>query len=116
MYTKQILVLLIELSLLPSLKIICTYSGVRSCPLLYLELKSVLFISQDGYCHNKLAWCGASLSNYSTIPSGDLDSLRVAVATKGPVAVAIDASHKSFSFYDFGVYYEPSCGKHACKH
>ena len=52
------------------------------------------------------------LSNYSKIPSGDLNSLRIAIATKGPVAVAIDASHKSFAFYGYGVYYEKECGKH----
>ena len=51
------------------------------------------------------------MSNYTKIPSGDEDSLRVAIATKGPVAVAIDASHKSFSFYGYGVYYEEQCGK-----
>ena len=42
---------------------------------------------------------------------GDIDALRKAIATKGPISVAIDASHKSFSFYSHGVYYEPSCGK-----
>ena len=65
---------------------------------------------QDGYCHNTAAVCGARLSNYTTIPSGDKDALRIAIATKGPVAVAIDASHRSFSFYSYGVYYEKECG------
>ena len=51
------------------------------------------------------------MSNYTKIPSGNRDSLRVAIATEGPVAVAIDASHKSFSFYGSGVYYERECGK-----
>ena len=55
--------------------------------------------------------CGASLTNYTKIPSGDENSLLVAIATKGPVAVAIDASHKSFSFYGYGVYYEIECGE-----
>ena len=52
------------------------------------------------------------LSNYTKIPSGDLQSLRTAIATNGPVAVAIDASHKSFSFYGYGVYYEEACGEY----
>ena len=51
------------------------------------------------------------MSNYTEIPSGDLDALRVAIATKGPVAVAIDASLKSFSFYAYGVYYDSKCGE-----
>jgi len=33
-----------------------------------------------------------------------------AIYEKGPISVAIDASHKSFSFYSHGVYYEPECG------
>ena len=60
--------------------------------------------------------CGAMLSNYIKIPSGDEDSLRIAIATKGPVAVAIDASHKSFTFYGYGVLYEKECGKYVCQH
>lgn len=37
-------------------------------------------------------------------------ALKAALATKGPISVAIDAAHKSLSFYSNGVYYEPQCG------
>ena len=47
------------------------------------------------------------------LPSGDEEALKVAVATKGPVAVAIDASNMSFQLYDSGVYYEPCCNSAA---
>ena len=40
-------------------------------------------------------------------------ALKKAVATIGPVSVAIDAGHQSFHFYKEGVYYEPSKSKWA---
>ena len=43
--------------------------------------------------------------------SGNISALVVAIYEVGPISVAIDASHKSFSFYANGVYYEPACGK-----
>ena len=35
--------------------------------------------------------------------------LKVAIASHGPVSVAIDAAHKSLSFYSSGVYFEEDC-------
>ncbi len=31
------------------------------------------------------------------------------MAQHGPISVGIDASHRSFSFYSNGVYYDPEC-------
>jgi len=43
------------------------------------------------------------------IKRGSESALQQAVATIGPISVAIDASHMSFQSYNGGVYYEPAC-------
>ncbi|XP_059084138.1 cathepsin L-like, partial [Tigriopus californicus] len=50
------------------------------------------------------------------VPQGDEEKLKEAVATIGPVSVAIDASHESFQFYSHGVYDEPECDPSALDH
>lgn len=68
------------------------------------------YLAQDGMCHYKDAELIANITGFVNVTSGDLDALKVAIATKGPISVAIDASHKSLSFYSNGVYFEPDCG------
>ena len=57
-----------------------------------------------------------TLSSYVDIPSGDEYSLQVAMATQGPVSLAIDASQSSFQFYLSGVYVESSCSSEQLDH
>ncbi|KAK0043948.1 digestive cysteine proteinase 2 [Biomphalaria pfeifferi] len=67
------------------------------------------YLAIDGFCLSKLVKPVVQLANFTTLPQGDLSALKVAVFNKGPISVAIDASHKSLSFYANGVYYEPEC-------
>ncbi|XP_070555832.1 digestive cysteine proteinase 1-like [Ptychodera flava] len=68
------------------------------------------YMGQNGLCHFNSSKIATKISNYTSIPTGDLDALKVAVANQGPVTVSIDASPRSFSFYANGVYYDAKCG------
>jgi cathepsin L len=66
--------------------------------------------ASDDNCVYKSKNSGATVSNYSDIATGSESALQSAVATVGPISVAIDASQFSFQFYSSGVYNEPNCG------
>ena len=58
----------------------------------------------DDTCHFKKRDVGATDVGFVDIPQGDEEALKSAVATVGPVSVAIDASQPSFQFYSEGMY------------
>ncbi|KAG8178114.1 hypothetical protein JTE90_017461 [Oedothorax gibbosus] len=74
------------------------------------------YTAEDGTCHYKKASSGATVSGHVDIPTGDEEALKQAVATVGPVSVAIDASQFSFQLYSGGIYNEPSCSSSALDH
>jgi len=51
----------------------------------------------------------AQVTGHVDILAGDEDALTEAIATIGPISVAIDAGQQSFQFYHEGVYDEPNC-------
>jgi len=68
------------------------------------------YTAVDGsVCKYKVADRGACIQSFVDIPTGNETALQVAVATVGPVSVAIDASQSSFQFYESGVYYSFFC-------
>ena len=54
--------------------------------------------------------------SYVNIPPQNESALKMAVATVGPISVAIDASAPTFRFYKSGVYYSPTCSSFRLDH
>merc|ERR1712002_619265 len=71
--------------------------------------KSYPYEAVDGTCRFKKENVGAEDTGFVDITEGSEDELQKAVATVGPISVAIDASHFSFQFYHHGVYNEKRC-------
>uniref|UniRef100_A0A914H024 Cathepsin L-like n=2 Tax=Globodera rostochiensis TaxID=31243 RepID=A0A914H024_GLORO len=59
---------------------------------------------------------GATDTGFFDIAEGDEERLKIAVATQGPVSVAIDAGHRSFQLYTHGVYFEKECSPENLDH
>lgn len=70
----------------------------------------------DDTCHFNKKAIGATDKGFVDIPTGDEEALKKALATVGPVSIAIDASRESFQFYESGVYIEPQCDSQALDH
>jgi cathepsin L len=67
------------------------------------------YTAQDGQCRYDASKVITKVTGHTDIEAGNEDQLKEAVATVGPVSVAIDASHLSFQFYKTGVYNERAC-------
>lgn len=91
------------------------YEGiVRHSHCAVLSLKDHL---QDDKCRFKPSDVGATDTGYvNIVPKGDEKKLQVAVATVGPISVAIDAGLDSFQFYKHGIYDEPDCSPSELDH
>jgi cathepsin L len=70
----------------------------------------------DDSCRFKAANVGATDTGFTDITSKDESALQQAVATVGPISVAIDASHASFQLYKHGVYNEAFCSQTRLDH
>ena len=60
------------------------------------------YVGKEQDCLFKKHGVGATVTGFIQVKAGDEDSLKEAVATVGPVSVAIDAGHHSFMFYNSG--------------
>ncbi|NXB34363.1 CATS protein, partial [Eulacestoma nigropectus] len=73
--------------------------------------ESYPYTAQNGTCRYNASARAASCSRFLELPEGDEAALRDAVATVGPVAVAIDATRPSFFLYHSGGYDDPQCSQ-----
>ena len=74
------------------------------------------YVARDETCRFNAANIGATEKSYRDVAHEDEEALTEAIATVGPISVAIDASHQSFQMYSSGVYYEQECSETALDH
>jgi len=72
--------------------------------------------TKDDTCRFKAATVGATDTGCVDVTQNSEMDLQSAIATVGPISVAIDAAHSSFQLYKSGVYNEPACSATALDH
>jgi len=72
--------------------------------------------AEDDKCRFKRSEVGADDKGFVDVPEGNEKALMKAVATVGPISIAIDASHETFQFYESGVYFEKKCSSTELDH
>ena len=70
----------------------------------------------DQKCKFSAANVGATDTGFTDVTSGSEADLETAIATIGPISVAIDASHSSFQLYKSGIYHEKKCSSTQLDH
>ncbi|CAL1299001.1 unnamed protein product [Larinioides sclopetarius] len=71
--------------------------------------KSYPYVGIQDSCFFNPLTVGGTCKAYVDIPSGDENGLKQAVATVGPIAVAIYAEDERFHSYKSGIYDHPAC-------
>nr|AKO90282.1 cathepsin L-like protein 1 [Tigriopus japonicus] len=67
------------------------------------------YVGNIGKCMFNKSEVVAEDNGYVSIPSGDEEALKAAVATMGPIVVGIDANHDEFMMYASGIYDNEAC-------
>ena len=72
--------------------------------------------AHDELCRFKEQDIGATDTGFVDIPEGDEQALTQAIASIGPISVAIDASKSTFHYYKEGVYSDSLCSSTKLDH
>ncbi|XP_026492895.2 procathepsin L-like [Vanessa tameamea] len=67
------------------------------------------YLGKKDRCHYNRQAIRARARRWATLPKGDEDAIEKAVATIGPLAVAVNAAPYTFQLYRGGVYDDPFC-------
>ena len=70
----------------------------------------------DDKCSFNKSHVGATVKGVMNITEGSVSDLLHAVATVGPISVAVDASSSDFQFYSSGIYTSKSCSAERLDH
>jgi len=74
------------------------------------------YMAVDQDCKFDAKSIGATCTGFTDINGGDEEALQDAIASVGPISVAIDASQDSFQFYKDGVYSDEDCSSEWLDH
>ncbi|XP_059163605.1 procathepsin L-like [Physella acuta] len=74
------------------------------------------YVARDRTCAFSRATVGARIKSFVNVARGSESALMQAVATVGPVSVAIDSSRDSFRLYGGGIYDDVTCSSNRLDH
>ncbi|XP_067824180.1 procathepsin L-like [Heptranchias perlo] len=74
------------------------------------------YTGRDGLCRFKRNSVAATCKSYRFVRRNCEPCLARAVKYRGPIAVAIDAGHRSFQLYRNGIYYDQNCNRRRLNH
>ncbi|XP_078411790.1 procathepsin L-like isoform X1 [Cetorhinus maximus] len=75
------------------------------------------YTGMDGQpCRYNPQYAAANCTGWKSIPRGSEPALAMAVASVGPISVAVDAKHASFQFYHSGIYCNYGCSRTKVNH
>ncbi|KAL3273551.1 hypothetical protein HHI36_014985 [Cryptolaemus montrouzieri] len=73
------------------------------------------YLERDGVCKADSSKVVTKISGYVNIPEGDEEALQNAIATVGPISVAIDATN-TLQRYDSGILNDRTCNSYSLNH